>query len=84
MVDPDAGIASAYMLSLETAAAALKVVLINAPVHSDAEIETAIILTFGAAATVALQRKGSKMPKPVVFPLGRSSRSTMSGGLGLE
>jgi putative ABC transport system substrate-binding protein len=30
MVDPDAGIASAYMLSLETAAAALKVVLIIA------------------------------------------------------
>jgi putative ABC transport system substrate-binding protein len=34
---------SAYMPSLETAARSLKVVLTSAPVHSDVEIETAII-----------------------------------------
>jgi putative ABC transport system substrate-binding protein len=42
MFDPDTFAASAYMPSLETAAAALKVALIPAPVHGDAEIETAI------------------------------------------
>jgi putative ABC transport system substrate-binding protein len=40
--NPDTSPASAYMRSLETAARSLKVVLINTPVHSDAEIETAI------------------------------------------
>jgi putative ABC transport system substrate-binding protein len=43
MINPDTVVASAYMPSLETAARSLKVVLIPAPVHSDAEIETAII-----------------------------------------
>jgi len=43
MFNPDLPSASAYMPSLETAAAALKVVPIPAPVHSDVEIETAII-----------------------------------------
>ena len=33
----------AYMFSLETAARSLKVVPITAPVHSDVEIETAIV-----------------------------------------
>jgi putative ABC transport system substrate-binding protein len=42
MFHPDLPSASTYMPSLETAAAALKVVPIPAPVHSDAEIETAI------------------------------------------
>jgi putative ABC transport system substrate-binding protein len=37
------GTASAYMPSIETAARSLKVAPITAPVHSDAEIETAII-----------------------------------------
>jgi putative ABC transport system substrate-binding protein len=41
--NPDTSPASAYMRSLETAARSLKVELITAPVHSDAEIETAII-----------------------------------------
>jgi putative ABC transport system substrate-binding protein len=40
--NPDTSPASAYMPSLETAARSLKVELIPAPVHSDAEIETAI------------------------------------------
>jgi putative ABC transport system substrate-binding protein len=43
MFNPDAANASAYMPSLETAAAALKVVPIPAPVQGDLEIETAII-----------------------------------------
>jgi putative ABC transport system substrate-binding protein len=43
MFNPDTSPASAYMPSVETAARSLKVVLIPAPVHSDVEIETAII-----------------------------------------
>jgi putative ABC transport system substrate-binding protein len=43
MFNPDLPPASAYMPSFETAARSLKVVPILAPVHSDAEIEAAII-----------------------------------------
>jgi putative ABC transport system substrate-binding protein len=43
MFNPDTVPASVYMPSLETAAAALKVVPTTALVHSDVEIETAII-----------------------------------------
>jgi putative ABC transport system substrate-binding protein len=43
MFNPDTAPASAYMPSLETAARSLKVVATIAPVHSDVEIETAII-----------------------------------------
>jgi putative ABC transport system substrate-binding protein len=43
MFNPDLPPASAYMPSLETAARSLKVVPIAAPVHSDVEIEAAII-----------------------------------------
>jgi putative ABC transport system substrate-binding protein len=43
MFNPDFPAASVVMPSLETAARSVKVVLIMAPVHSDAEIETAII-----------------------------------------
>jgi putative tryptophan/tyrosine transport system substrate-binding protein len=43
LFNPDTGPVSAYMPSLETAARLLKVVPITAPVHNDAEIETAII-----------------------------------------
>ena len=43
MFNPDTAPVSAYMPSLETAARSLKVVPIIAPVHSDVEIETAII-----------------------------------------
>jgi putative ABC transport system substrate-binding protein len=41
--NPDIGSASVYLPSLETAARSLKVVPIIAPVHSDVEIETAIV-----------------------------------------
>jgi len=43
MFNPDTAPVSAYMPSFETAAQSLKVALIPAPVHSDAEIETALI-----------------------------------------
>jgi putative ABC transport system substrate-binding protein len=43
MFNPDAALASTYVPSFETAARSLKVVPISAPVHSDAEIEMAII-----------------------------------------
>ena len=43
MFNPDTAPASAYMPSLEEAARLLKVVPITAPVHDEAEIETAII-----------------------------------------
>jgi putative ABC transport system substrate-binding protein len=43
MFNPDAASAPAYMPSLETAARSLKVEPIIAPVHSDVEIETALI-----------------------------------------
>jgi putative ABC transport system substrate-binding protein len=43
MFNPDTSPASAYMPSLETATRSLKVAPIIATVHSDAEIETAII-----------------------------------------
>jgi len=47
MFNPDTGLASIYMPSLETAARSLKVEPIIAPVHSDEEIETAIIALGG-------------------------------------
>jgi putative ABC transport system substrate-binding protein len=43
MFNPDFPAVSTYMPSLETALRSLKVVPINAPVHSDVEIEAAII-----------------------------------------
>jgi putative ABC transport system substrate-binding protein len=43
MHNPDTAPASVYMSSFETAARSFKVVLINAPVHSNAEIEAAIL-----------------------------------------
>jgi putative ABC transport system substrate-binding protein len=42
MFNPETASASVYVASFETAAQSLKVVPITAPVHSDAEIETAI------------------------------------------
>jgi putative ABC transport system substrate-binding protein len=43
MFDPDAAPVSVYMPSLETAARSIKVEATVAPVHSDVEVETAII-----------------------------------------
>jgi putative ABC transport system substrate-binding protein len=47
MFNPDIAPASVFMPSLETAARSLKVAPIIAPVHSDVEIETAIIDALG-------------------------------------
>jgi putative ABC transport system substrate-binding protein len=43
MFNPDTNLVSTWMHSFETAAQSLKVVLTPAPVHSDVEIDTAII-----------------------------------------
>ena len=43
MFNPEAVTASTFMTSVEAAARSLKVALITAPVHSDVEIEAAII-----------------------------------------
>jgi putative tryptophan/tyrosine transport system substrate-binding protein len=43
MFNPDLPAASSYLPSIEAAARSLKIVPISAPVHSDVEIETAII-----------------------------------------
>jgi putative ABC transport system substrate-binding protein len=43
MSNPDFPAAATYMPSLETAARSLKVLLVTAPVRSDAEMETALI-----------------------------------------
>jgi putative ABC transport system substrate-binding protein len=43
MFNPDTALASTYLPSFETAGRSLKVAPIIAPVHSDVEIETAII-----------------------------------------
>jgi putative ABC transport system substrate-binding protein len=43
MFNPDFPVASTHMPSLETAARSLNVTLITAPVHSDVEVETAVI-----------------------------------------
>jgi putative tryptophan/tyrosine transport system substrate-binding protein len=62
MFNPDMAPASSFMPSIETAAQSLKVVPIIAPVHSEVEIETAII---------ALGREpgGGLVVKPDVFTL---------------
>jgi ABC-type uncharacterized transport system substrate-binding protein len=51
LFSPDAAPLSVYMPSLEAAARSLKVVLTTAPVHSDAEIETAIMVVNRNTAT---------------------------------
>ena len=53
-------LASAYMPSIETAARSLKVERITAHIHSDAEIETAII-------AVGSERRGGLIVMPDVF-----------------
>jgi putative ABC transport system substrate-binding protein len=64
MFNPDTSAAITYMLrSLETAARSLKVVPIAAPVHSDAEIEAAII-------TLGREPGGGLVVMPQAFALG--------------
>jgi putative ABC transport system substrate-binding protein len=60
MFNPDIAPVSAYMPSFETAARSLKVVPIIAPVHSDVEIETAIIALGRGEAALSSCRKHSR------------------------
>jgi putative ABC transport system substrate-binding protein len=62
MFNPDTAPVSTYMPALETAARSLKVVSSVAPVHSDAEIETAII-------AVGREPGGGLVVMPDVFML---------------
>ena len=92
MFNPDTAPASAYMPSLETAARSLKVVPIIAPVHSDAEIETAIIAlgrepggglvvmpdVFMAAHRAPIILAAARNNVPAVYPLSDFARD---GGL---
>jgi putative tryptophan/tyrosine transport system substrate-binding protein len=62
MFNPDTAPVSAFMPSFEAAARSLKVVLIPAPVHSDVEIETAII-------ALGREQGGGLVVPPDVFTL---------------
>jgi len=66
MFHPDTSPASLYMPSLETAARSLKVAPTIAPVHSDAEIETAII-------TLGREPGGGLVVLPGVFMVAHRS-----------
>ena len=92
MFNPDTSPASAYMPSLETAARSLKVALIMAPVHSDVEIETAIIAlrhepggglvvmpdTFVVAHRASIISAAARNNVPAVYTLSEFARD---GGL---
>jgi putative ABC transport system substrate-binding protein len=92
MFNPDMVTASAYMPSLETAARSLKVALITAAVHSDVEIETAIIAlgrepggglvflpdTFTAVHRAPIISAAARNNVPAVY---RQSYFTRDGGL---
>jgi putative ABC transport system substrate-binding protein len=60
MFNPDTATASIHMPSLETAARSLKVVPMIAPVHSDGEIETAVI-------SLGREQRGGLVVVPDVF-----------------
>jgi putative ABC transport system substrate-binding protein len=62
MFNPDTAPVSSFMPSLETAARSLKVVLITAPVHSDVEIEAAII-------ALGREPRGGLVVMPDVFTI---------------
>jgi len=76
MFNPDLPPASAYMPSLERAAAALKVVPIPAPVHSDVEIETAIVALGrepGGGLVVMSGRFGFAHRAPIISAAARNN-----------
>ena len=92
MFNPDTAPVSTYMSSFEAAARSLKVAPIIAPVHSDAEIETAIndlgrepggglvvmpdVFTFRHRAPIILAAARNNVP--TVYPLSEAARE---GGL---
>jgi putative tryptophan/tyrosine transport system substrate-binding protein len=73
MFNPDTAPVSVFMPSLETAARSLKVVPITAAVHSDLDIETAII-------AVAREPGGGLVVMPDLFGGGGASRADHIGG----
>jgi putative ABC transport system substrate-binding protein len=73
MFNPGRPAASLYMPSLETAARSLKVALITAPVHSDAEIETAII-------GLGREPRGGLVVMPDVFTLAHRAPIILAAG----
>jgi putative tryptophan/tyrosine transport system substrate-binding protein len=92
MFNPDTAPASAFMPSFETAAQSLKIAPITAPVHSDVEIETAIIAlgrepesglvvmpdTFTAAHRAPIISAAARNNVPAVYP---NSAFARDGGL---
>jgi putative ABC transport system substrate-binding protein len=92
MFNPDTAAVSTYMPSFETAARSLKVMPIPTPVHSDAEIETAIIAlgrepggglvvmpdVFTAAHRAPIISASARNSVPTVYPLSELARD---GGL---
>ena len=92
MFNPDAAIASYFLPSVETAARSLNVVPIIALVHSDAEIETAIIAlrhepggglvvmpdTFVVAHRASIISAAARNNVPAVYTLSEAARD---GGL---
>jgi putative tryptophan/tyrosine transport system substrate-binding protein len=92
MFNPDTAPVSVYVPSFETAARSLKVVPVPAPVHSDTEIDTAIIVlgrepggglvvmpdTFTAVHRVAIISAAARHNVPAVYPRSDYARD---GGL---
>ena len=92
MFNPDTATVSAFMPSFEAAARSLKVVLTTAPVHSDADIETAIIAlgrdpggglvvtpdTFMNVHRAPIILAAARNNVPTVYP---NSRQARDGGL---
>jgi putative ABC transport system substrate-binding protein len=89
MFNPDFPAPSTYIPSLETAARSLKVEPIQAPVHSDAEIETAIIalgrepggglvVLGGGLHLTLIISAAARNSVPAVYPFSESARD---GGL---
>jgi putative ABC transport system substrate-binding protein len=92
MFNPDTAPVSSFMPSLEMAARSLKVALIVAPVHSDVEIETAMVAlgreprgglvvvpdTFMVVHRAAIIAAAGRNNVPVVYPQSDYSRD---GGL---
>ena len=64
MFNPETASASVYVASFETAARSLKVVPIITPVHSDAEIERAII-------ALGREPRGGLVSMPDIFTAAR-------------
>jgi putative ABC transport system substrate-binding protein len=92
MFNPNTATASAYMAPFETAARSLKVVPIPAPVHSEVEIETAIIAlghepggglvvtpdVFTALHRAPIRAAAARNNVPAIYPLSYFARE---GGL---